>query len=170
VGRLDFLRATLTVAEQVTQGPRGATAVGAPKSAAGRRTLAVPPELMDSLAAHLRRRGLTGGEPSAFVFASPSGVPLDYAHWRQRVWLPATKAAGLDGLTFHDLRRANATGLVAEGVDMKTAQTRLGHSDPRLTLAVYAQATTEADRSAAARIGARFFPAAPSPQAARDCS
>lgn len=46
------------------------------------------------------------------------------------------------------LRRANATALVAEGVDLKTAQTRLGYSDPRLTLAVYALATTEADRAA----------------------
>lgn len=69
--------------------------------------------------------------------------------------------AGLAGLTFHDLRRANATGLVAEGVDMKTAQTRLGHSDPRLTLAIYAQATSEADRSAAVRIGARFLASGP---------
>jgi hypothetical protein len=66
---LDFLRATLTVAEQITQGPRGVTTVGAPKSAAGRRTLAVPAELMERLAAHLRRRGLTGANPTAFVFA-----------------------------------------------------------------------------------------------------
>jgi len=43
------------------------------------------------------------------------------------------------GVTFHDLRRANATALVHAGVDMKTAQARLGHSDPRLTLGVYAQ-------------------------------
>ncbi|HEY4408507.1 MAG TPA: hypothetical protein VGO87_01385 [Acidimicrobiia bacterium] len=40
---------------------------------------------------------------------------------------------------------------------MRTAQARLGHSDPRLTLAIYAQATGEADRAAAARIGARFL-------------
>jgi hypothetical protein len=46
--------------------------------------------------------------------------------------------------------------LVLENVDLKTAQTRLGHSDPRLTLAVYAQATTEADRAAADVVGERF--------------
>jgi hypothetical protein len=48
----------------------------------------------------------------------------------RRIWYPATVAAGLGqlvedeetgrtryvGLGFHDLRRANATGLVAEGV------------------------------------------------------
>jgi hypothetical protein len=40
---------------------------------------------------------------------------------------------------------------------VKTAQARLGHSDPRLTLAIYAQATTEGDRSAADRLGARLM-------------
>ncbi|MDF1595814.1 MAG: hypothetical protein P1T08_06935 [Acidimicrobiia bacterium] len=51
-----------------------------------------------------------------------------------------------------------AAGLVLEGVDIKTAQTRLGHTDPRLTLGIYAQATTEADRQAADRLGDRFLP------------
>jgi hypothetical protein len=46
--------------------------------------------------------------------------------------------------------------MVAEGVDLKTAQTRFGHSDLRLTLAVYAQATTEADRQAADNLASRF--------------
>ncbi len=157
VGRLDFLRGTLTVAEQLTRGRHGSMATGEPKSDAGRRTLSVPAELMEMVAAHLAGRGMTGRDPAAFVFASPGGAPLDYTNWRRRVWKPATIKAGLDGLTFHDLRRANATGLVAEGVDVKTAQARLGHSDPRLTLAIYAQATGEADRSAATRIGARFL-------------
>ncbi len=47
--------------------------------------------------------------------------------------------------------------MVLDGVDVKTAQTRLGHSDPRLTLAIYAQATEEGDRSAASKLGARFM-------------
>jgi integrase len=84
---------------------------------------------------------------------------------------PATIAAGLgrmvddpetgrpkyEGLAFHDLRRANATGLVAEGVDVKTAQGLLGHSDARVTLDHYAQAVTELGHAAAAVMGARFF-------------
>ncbi|MGF1666336.1 MAG: hypothetical protein ACFCVC_08700 [Acidimicrobiia bacterium] len=52
----------------------------------------------------------------------------------------------------------NATGLVLEGIDLKTAQTRLGHTDPRLTLGIYAQATTEGDRQAGDRLGDRFLP------------
>jgi hypothetical protein len=46
---------------------------------------------------------------------------------------------------------------VPEGVDVKTAQARLGHTDPRLTLAVYAQATAEADLDVADRLGERFL-------------
>jgi integrase len=158
VGRVDFLRGTLTVAEQITRGEKGRIVEGPPKSNAGRRTLAVPSWLMDMLAEHLARRGLTGADVDARVFASAEGGPLDYSRWRRRVWARACAAIGLPGLTFHDLRRACATGLVAEGVDVRTAQARLGHSDPRLTLAVYAQATSDADRAAADRIGERFRP------------
>jgi integrase len=94
----------------------------------------------------------------AFVFGTPDGEHLDYSNWLHRIWYPARAKAGLDWLQFHDLRRANATGLVLEGIDLKTAQTRLGHTDPRLTLGIYAQATTEADRQAADRLGERFLP------------
>lgn len=112
---------------------------------------------MALLAEHLTHRQLTGADIDALVFAAPQGGWLDYNHFRRRVWDPATVKAGVDGLEFHDLRRANATGMVLEHVDLKTAQTRLGHSDPRLTLAVYAQATTAADVAAAAALGTRFL-------------
>jgi hypothetical protein len=39
--------------------------------------------------------------------------------------------------------------MVLDGVDVKTAQARLGHSDSLLTLAIDAQSTSEGDRSAA---------------------
>jgi integrase len=81
----------------------------------------------------------------ALLFFAENGAPLDYSNWR-RVWLPAVKKTKLGNVGFHDLRRANATSLVTSRVDLKTAQ-RLGRSDPRLTLAVYAQATTDADRA-----------------------
>jgi integrase len=157
VGRVDLLRRTVTVSEQVTRGIGGIGIVCPPKSAAGRRTLTIPSPLVEVLSAHLVRRGLTGADPDALLFPNMDGSPLDYSNWRRRVWLPAVAAAGLKGTGFHDLRRANATAMVLDGVDMKTAQTRLGHSDPRLTLAIYAQATNEGDRFAAERLGTRFM-------------
>ncbi|MGH8923573.1 MAG: tyrosine-type recombinase/integrase [Acidimicrobiia bacterium] len=157
VGHVDVFRRTVTVAEQVTRGAHGASAIGPPKSRASRRTVSMPKELVDELIVHTGSLGVTGAETEALLFPNAEGGPLDYSNWRRRVWEPAVKAAGLSGLGFHDLRRANATAMVAEGVDVKTAQARLGHSDPRLTLAIYAQATTEGDRRAADRLGARLM-------------
>jgi integrase len=129
VGRLDFANRTLAVAEQLTRVQHGVVVSGPPKSAAGRRTLSVPAALMDLLVAHITRRGLTVRDVDAYVFSMPEGGPLDYAHWRVRYWRPATKAVGLPWLTFHDLRRANATALVSAGIDLKTAQTWSGRRD-----------------------------------------
>lgn len=87
---------------------------------------------------------------------APAGGPVRDATWRNRVWLPACRTVGLDGLGFHDLRRANAT-LVRLGVDVKTAQQRLGHSDVRMTIGLYAQAEKPAAPAAADRLGELFM-------------
>jgi len=159
VQSLDIRGRKITVDEQVTSGIKGRV-VGPPKSEASRRTLAIAGWLADQLSAHLARRGLTAADRDAFVFARDDGQPLALANWRRTVWQPACTRAGLPSCQFHDLRRTNATALVAEGVDVKTAQSRLGHSDVRLTLDVYAQVVSAADRSAAEVVGARFAPPA----------
>jgi integrase len=157
VGQVDTLRRTISIAETVTRDARGRPVFGPPKSAASRRTLAVPASLSTALAEHLARRGLTGADAEALVFTAAGGGPLRYANWRNRVWLPACRRAGLEGLGFHDLRRTNATALVRLGVDVKTAQQRLGHSDVRMTIGLYAQAESNSDREAADRLGELFM-------------
>ena len=154
VSRLDHLLREVTVEFQL--GLNGLLV--RPKSKAGRRTLAAPAWLMDELALLLARRGLNAADRNALVFVSPTGASLRYSNWRRRVWLPATRAAGLEGLLFHDLRSNATTALIAEGVDVKVAQVRIGHSDPRITLGLYPRATPEADRRAADRVGERFRP------------
>ena len=71
------------------------------------------------------------------------------------------KAAGLGELTFHDLKHTAATLLVEEGVDVKTAQVRLGHANPQTTLRIYAQVTEQTDRAAAQKLGERLAPKRP---------
>jgi integrase len=158
VGRLDFLRKTITVSGQLTRGAKGRMIEEDPKTDAGRRTLAAPDWLMKLLADHLAARGITGADPDELLFVSREGGPLDYSNWRYRVWLPARRAVGLDGLHFHDLRHTAATALVSAGIDVKTAQVRLGHANPQITLRVYAQASSEADRAAAETVGDLFRP------------
>ncbi len=119
--------------------------------------------------------GLDPDDGKALLFTAPDGGVLRYSNWLRRVWWPACVAAGVgrmvedeasdkvryEGLGFHDLRRAAATGLVAEGVDVKTAQGLLGHSDSRLTLDHYAQVVTEQGEAAAKAMGRRFLRPAP---------
>ena len=155
VSRLDILNRSLTIDRQLSRSGQ----LVPPKSGAGTRTLACPTWLTDTFAVVLAHRKLTAADSEAILFVNRDGGPLAYSNWRQRVWVPACEAAGLTGLRFHDLRSLAATALVAAGVDVKTAQTRLGHSSPQVTLGIYARATKEADRLAADAIGDVFNPA-----------
>ncbi len=158
VSSLDLLKRTVSVSQQLGRDGR----LAAPKSRAGTRRLSLPDWLLADLASLLSRRGLTAANPGELVFLSREGKPLSYTNWRRRTWEPACRAASLPGLRFHDLRSMAATALVAAGVDIKTAQTRLGHSSPTVTLGIYARATEQADRLAAEAVGAFFAPQPPS--------
>jgi integrase len=157
VRRLDLVTGTLTVAETVTRGTKGRLVFGPPKSTAGNRTMSLPRALVDMLAEHIELRGITAIDADALLFVDDKGGPIHYSNFRTRLWLDAVASAGREGAGFHDLRRLAATSLVLSRVDVKTAQTRLGHSDPRLTLSIYASAPEAADRAAAKALGKRFF-------------
>lgn len=158
VGRVDFLQRSLTVAEAVTRDGKGRPVLSPPKSTAASRTLAIPPVLADILAEHMAKSGLTLADHDRFLFESRNRTPLRYSNWRRSSWEPATLAAGHPEAGFHDLRRASATALVRRGIDVKTVQARLGHSDPRLTLQVYAEVVQEAEQNAAEVLGEHFLP------------
>lgn len=50
-----------------------------------------------------------------------------------------------EGLTLHALRRTCASVLVALGKDPRYVMGQLGHTDPTVTLGIYAQAMTSSD-------------------------
>lgn len=160
---INFRSNEISVFEQRTRGEGGRMVTRRPKSRAGRRTIAVSVELMAHIRDHLVRRAVPSLDSEELLFVDRTGDGLDYSNWYHRVWVPATFKIKRPGLEFHDLRRTNATGLVQAGIDIKTAQKRLGHSDPRLTIGVYAQATEAADRAAAAALSSRFRPGQSAP-------
>ena len=149
----------ITVAPEgtVIRDQKGRPQISDPKSAASAATLPIPVELVEVLAEHLAARGLTAAHGDRLVFEAPEGGPLHYANWRNRVWLSAVKEARCERAGFHDLRRANATALVRDGVDIRTAQSVLRHSDSRLTLNLYAQVEAEAQRAATNQTASRFL-------------
>lgn len=154
---LDLLNRKLQIVQQVSRGKSGQPIISPPKTNTAIRTLTMPPELASAIALRLRQSELTVNDQESLVFSTEVGGPLAYSNWRRRIWVPACERADLVGLGFHDLRRTNATAMVASGVDIKTAQRRLGHADPRMTLAIYAQGTEDGDSAAADRLGKTFM-------------
>ena len=76
----------------------------------------------------------------------------------ERWWREFRTNAGFEGLRFHELRHTQATQLLANGVDLKTAQDRMGHANGAITLNWYAHAVPENDEKAAQLVGEIFKP------------
>lgn len=62
------------------------------------------------------------------LFTSRAGTVISRNNFRTKVWQPAITAAGLHGtVTFHGLRAAHASWLLAGGADLQVVKERLGH-------------------------------------------
>ncbi|MGQ0615752.1 MAG: tyrosine-type recombinase/integrase [Acidimicrobiia bacterium] len=131
---VDLLRRTVTVIEQV-QYIDGRYLTAPPKSAAGRRSVALPRVVAEELEKHLL--GLADHSVDALVFTAPEGGFLHLENFRKRVWNPAVAAAGLAPLRIHDMRHTCASLAIAAGADVKVLQRMLGHSSAALTLDRY---------------------------------
>lgn len=133
----------------------------APKSKAGARTVHIDGATAARLrrwkarqAVELSKMGIRqcGETP---VCCSEKGGFIDL-HNFERWWRQFRARCGFDGLRFHELRHTQATQLLANGVDVKTVQSRLGHSNASITLNWYAHALPEND-AAAARLAGELF-------------
>jgi integrase len=114
-----------------------------PKTAAGRRLLALPARAVDALQAHQRAYG---DDPQGRVFTSAGGGgrpggTLAARNFR-RVWQRASRQAALDqevgSFGPHILRHTHATWLIALGRPINAVAARLGHASATVTLDVYA--------------------------------
>ena len=131
--RLDLTAGVVEVAEVVTE-MHGHLYLGPPKTTAGRRRVGLPRVVVEALQEHLAGQSI---EPDGFVFALSNGGPLRTANFRTRVWRPATRAAGLDGLRIHDLRHTAVALWIAAGAGPKEVATRAGHTSVSFTLDRY---------------------------------
>jgi integrase len=130
VSSVEPLRRRLTVAESVTE-VDGHMVFGEPKWAHA-RSVPLPRSLVDDLA-----RACQGRRPDDLLFTAPEGGVLMLHNWRRRVFDPAARAVGLDGLTPHELRHTAASLAVSAGANVKSVQRMLGHASAAMTLDVY---------------------------------
>ncbi|HUZ44654.1 MAG TPA: tyrosine-type recombinase/integrase [Acidimicrobiales bacterium] len=146
---VDLLRATITVRRKRLRLASGEVIEDDPKSAAGRRVVALPRQLVAELDRHLSEYVLLGSD--SYMFTSSTDSPLERSNFRMRVWYPATEAAGLEGLRFHDLRHTAGTLAARTGATTKELMARLGHASPRAAM-VYQHAAEDRDRLIADRL------------------
>ena len=147
---LDLKTGALQVERQVHR-VRGELVVSPPKTKAGRRTVLLPPPVLNVLKAYLTN------STSRWMFPSPvkEDSPMDPAAVRKRL-STVLKRADCKRLRFHDLRHTFATASLEHGMDVKTLSTIIGHVSSSTTLNIYAHVTDEIQRTAAAKIDRRI--------------
>jgi integrase len=113
-----------------------------PKTAAGRRLIAIGPTTLKKLTEHkerqdIERQGYTEEwQELKLIFATSQGSPIGPRNL-YRKFKSIIKSSGLPDIRFHDLRHTCATMMLQSGVNVKVIQTALGHSSVTITLDTY---------------------------------
>jgi integrase len=170
---VDFAAKTLRIERSLERTRGGTLSLKEPKTARGRRTIAIDDDLLALLVAQRERHlRIAAGVPDgvavdlslvrlpegALIFpgAPKPSEGFSFTAFRNPNYVTkrfVEKAArlGFPGLRFHDLRGSHATLLLNRGTPVHTVASRLGH-DPATLLRSYAKRTQGGDASAAAVI------------------
>lgn len=141
---IDFAKGTLTVSKSCHDGKNGLI-IDEPKTAASRRTIPLPKQLMP-LVKMLKKRS-----DSDFVVSS-HGKPLSVRSY-QRSFELLLKKLDIPHRGFHSLRHTFATRAIECGMDVKTLSEILGHKNPTVTLNRYAHSLMEHKQDMMNRLG-----------------
>ena len=145
VRHLDLLHCTVRIEEQYQELSDGTLVLGPPKTDAGVLTIVIPQVIIPDLEQHFASVPLGA---DGLLFTTTSGAPMRRATL-YTAWGRATKAVGITGLRFHDLRHTGNTLAVATGASTKELMARMGQSSPRAAL-IYQHATQHRDAAIAA--------------------
>lgn len=154
-GRLRVVQTITQVGSKVT--------IGEPKTAKGRRSIALDNGTVAVLRAHrklmLEERLLVGPDftDDGFVFHYPDGSNLrpDAVSGR---FLRRVKGHGLPRLTLHGLRHTWATLALEQAIHPRVVQERLGHSTIAITLGIYSHVSPTLHDEAAAAVSKIVLP------------
>lgn len=135
--------------------------VKAPKTAASRRTVDLDAGTIQALREWRTRQlqeRLRAGEAwrdGQWLVADELGAPI-HPDWLSALFTRRAEEAGLQRITFRQLRHSHATALLRAGVHPKVVQERLGHSSIRVTLDVYSAVLPNMQREAVERLAQMF--------------
>jgi len=156
---VDLERGLLAIRRGLIAGSAGKWELGAPKTASGRRTIALDTTCVSALRRHRaaqnaeRLRLGAIWQDRGFIFTNETGgLLLPNALFLRFRRLIAT--AGVRVIRFHDMRHTCATLALIQGVHPKVVQERLGHATVAMTLDRYSHVTEGLQRDAAESIAA----------------
>jgi integrase len=118
------------------------------KSEAGERIIAIPPDVVPWVEAHLKEH--VDPQPRAWVFATRAGNPMAPRNF-YRFWEHAREKAGRPELSLHDLRRSGLTWYGEAGATLAELMYRGGHGDVRSAM-IYQVAQRERDKALAGKL------------------
>lgn len=144
---IDFNNSTLRVNKSLGKGYHGRLYVKAPKTRASRRTLALDPITLRTLKTWRTEQrelflsyGINTLHKGQLIFATNKNTFK--SENTPRMWLlDVINANNLKPITTHGFRHTHCSALFASGATIKEVQVRLGHSDIKTTMNVYAHVT-----------------------------
>ena len=153
---VDLLLCQIYVTRSLHHLRNGAIIFRAPKTAKGRRMIALSPSASLVLKEHRERQDamrLMLGEPlidEDLVFSQPDGRPL-LPDTITHAWIKLAKRTGLKNIRLHDARHSHASLMLKQGTHPKIVQERLGHASIQITLDTYSHVAPGLQEAAAAR-------------------
>lgn len=135
VADLDVRRGQARIRQAWKDSAGGPAVLGPPKTRKSRRTVAIPPQLLDGLAALV-----DGRAPTEFVFTNTRGNPIRNGPFHEGVWQPAMDA--MESATgkrprVHDLRHTYAAWAIRTGTPLPVIQRQMGHESIQTTVDTY---------------------------------
>ena len=161
---VDLDRGVIHVREQLGHDEHGKLVLSPVKTKSSIRDIPIPADVRDLLEIEY----YTGGaNPDGFVCTNSRGGPLQPRHWN-RAWRTMRKKLNLpEAMHPHDLRGSWITWLAQNKVDLKAISRMAGHSDERVTLALYHSVTKKMMEEAAKALEGLTSAASPPQQTVR---
>jgi integrase len=158
---VDAEQGWVAIQRSVSEMAQGGLVTGPPKTAAGRRVVAIPSSLLADVVKHLDE--FVDDRGGALIFAGPKGAPLRRSNF-QKHWTAAVAAAGVAGVHFHDLRHTGNTLTAQSGATLADLMARMGHTSTRAAL-IYLHTTSRRDRTVADSLNGLIPPSGGTPGA-----
>ena len=154
VSDIDPVRNQVTVREHLTRVSAGKRALEAGhKTGSGVKTAGISPELTKEILRFARESALA---PDDLLFPAPKGGIWDYNNFRDRVWEPARKAAGIRQVKYmtgtHSTKRTSITIALEAGHSPATVKGQTKHSGTKIIVDTYVQTSADAEQRVAATI------------------